>query len=239
MRRYKEECEALVKAGAIILVRDGFTEGGIPVYVTRKVTGCFGVKRGRDSEWGVRVDRPFEDDVDGVIYNLILGVNVGGKVEAKGLYCDAEICTRHFSNEEREMILSDAMARLKMASRELCTHKMEKFFADASCRNDITKAFISFLKRNSEFQCSPGIVRNMTVRFGRDGKCLFSVDNSVSSKQPSSTTPDSARGRNHIFPGNSGQIAVQIPSMLKSFPIQIQFCQESPEPGNRSLLDWI
>ena len=60
MRKYKEQCEVLVKAGAIILVRDGFTGGGIPVYVTRKVTGCFGVKRGRDSEWGVAVDRSEE-----------------------------------------------------------------------------------------------------------------------------------------------------------------------------------
>lgn len=128
MRRYKEQCEALVKAGAIILVRDGFTEGGIPVYVTRKVTGCFGVKRGRDSEWGVTVDRPLEDGADGVVYNLILGVNVGGKVEAKGLQCDAEIYTRHFSNEEREMILSDAMARLKMADKP--AYRIEEYFRD-------------------------------------------------------------------------------------------------------------
>ena len=123
MRKYKEQCETLVKAGAIILVREGFTEGGIPVYVTRKVTGCFGVKRGRDSEWGVTVDSPFEDGADGVVYNLILGVNVGGKVEAKGLHCDVEICTHRFSSEEREMILSDAMARLKMADRPLHAHQ--------------------------------------------------------------------------------------------------------------------
>lgn len=126
MRRCKEQCEALVKAGAIILVRDGFTEGGIPVYVTRKVTGCFGVKCGRDSEWGVTVDRPFKDGADGVVYNLILGVNVGDKVEVKGLQCDAEIYTRHFSNEEREMILSDAMARLKMADKPV--YRIEEYF---------------------------------------------------------------------------------------------------------------
>lgn len=135
MRRYKEQCEALVKAGAIILVRDGFTEGGIPVYVTRKVTGCFGVKRGRDSEWGVTVDRPFEDGADGVVYTLILGVNVGGKVEAKGLQCDAEIYTRHFSNEEREMILSDAMARLRMADKPLHIHRNEESFRDSHGRD--------------------------------------------------------------------------------------------------------
>ena len=88
MRKYKEQCEALVKAGAIILVREGFTEGGIPVYVTRKVTGCFGVKRGRDSEWGATMDSPFEDGADGVVYNMILGVNVVGKLEAKGFHCD-------------------------------------------------------------------------------------------------------------------------------------------------------
>ncbi len=130
MRRYKEQCEALVKAGAIILVRDGFTEGGIPVYVTRKVTGCFGVKRGRDSEWGVMVDRPFEDGADGVVYNLILGVNVGSKVKTKGLHCDVEICARHFSNEEQKMILSDAETRLKMASSQFRAHKIEEFLGD-------------------------------------------------------------------------------------------------------------
>ena len=39
MKMYKTQCEALVESGAIILVRDGFTKKGIPVYVTRKV-GC-------------------------------------------------------------------------------------------------------------------------------------------------------------------------------------------------------
>ena len=50
-------------------------------------------------------------------------MNVGDKVEAKGLHCDVEICTRCFSSEEREMILSDAMARLKMADKPLHAHQ--------------------------------------------------------------------------------------------------------------------
>lgn len=114
MREYKEECEALVKAGAIILVRDGFTEKGIPVYVTRKVTGCYGTKCSRSSKWGVTVDRLFEDGADGLSYELILGVNIGGEVEVRGLRRDVEKCAWRFSDEELEMVLSDAMARLKM-----------------------------------------------------------------------------------------------------------------------------
>ena len=128
MKMYKTQCEALVESGAIILVRDGFTKKGIPVYVTRKVTGCFGVKRGRDSEWGVTVDRPFEDGADGVAYNMILGINIGGEVETRGLYRDIEIYTRHFSDEERKMILSDAETRLKMADGQLRAYKIEEFF---------------------------------------------------------------------------------------------------------------
>lgn len=114
MRVYKKQCEALVKAGAIILVRDGFTESGVPVYVTRKVTGCFGVKRGRDSEWGVVVDCPFEDGGDGVVYDLILGTKIGDSIEMGGLYRDVEVYTRRLPDEERQMVLSDAVARLKM-----------------------------------------------------------------------------------------------------------------------------
>ena len=114
----------------------GFSEGGSDYFSPGRVyrgrdsglcypegDGLFWSKRGRDSEWGVAVDSPFEDGADGVVYNLILGVNVGDKVEAKGLHCDVEICTRCFSSEEREMILSDAMARLKMADKPLHAHQ--------------------------------------------------------------------------------------------------------------------
>lgn len=234
MREYKEQCEALVKAGATILVRDGFTKNGLPVYVTRKVTGCYGIKRGRDSEWGVMMDRPFEDGADGVSYRLILGTNIDGKVDLGGLYNDMKICIRQLSDEERTMILSDAETRLKMAYGQVRSSKNEEFFREA-CNGCPT----SFLKRNDEFQDSLETVRNMTVRFERDGKHLFSVDNSVSSKQPGSTTPDSVHGRNRIIPVNNGQIAIQIPSMSKSFSIQIQFGQEDPEPEPRLMLDWI
>ena len=126
MKMYKTQCEALVESGAIILVRDGFTKKGIPVYVTRKVTGCYGIKRGRNSEWGVTVDRPFGDGADGVAYNMILGTNVDGEVEMRGLYRDIEIYTRHFSDEEQKMILSDAETRLKMAPEPFLCSSSEK-----------------------------------------------------------------------------------------------------------------
>lgn len=128
MKMYKTQCEALVESGAIILVRDGFTKKGIPVYVTRKVTGCYGIKRGRNSEWGVTVDRPFGDGADGVAYNIILGTNVDGEVEMRGLYRDIEIYTRHFSDEEQKMILSDAETRLKMAPEPFRSYRIEEFF---------------------------------------------------------------------------------------------------------------
>lgn len=134
MRQYKEQCEALVKAGAIILVRDGFTEKGVPVYVTRKVTGCYGIKHGRNSIWGVCVNQPFADGADGVSYELILGINIDGKVVLMRLYYDVEVYSRLLTTEQKLMVLSDAETRLKMADRQPRAHKIEEFFRNLNSR---------------------------------------------------------------------------------------------------------
>lgn len=128
MKQYKEQCEALAKVGAIILVRDGFTQKGVPVYVTRKVTGCYGIKHGRNSVWGVEVDRLFADGANGVAYGMILGTNIDGEVKLSGLHYDVEIYGRLLTAEQQMMVLSDAETRLKMSDRQPRAHKIESFF---------------------------------------------------------------------------------------------------------------
>lgn len=130
MKQYKEQCEALAKVGAIILVRDGFTPKGVPVYATRRVTGCYGTKYGRNSVWGVKVDRLFADGANGVAYGMILGTNIDGEVRFSGLHHDVEIYGRLLTVEQKMMVLSDAETRLKMADRQPRAHKIESFFND-------------------------------------------------------------------------------------------------------------
>lgn len=115
MRYYKERCEALAEVGAFILTRDGFTEKGLPVYVTRKVIGDYELKQGRGSIRGIIVDHPFADGSDRLPYGMILGTNIDGEVTLTGLHYDMGIFDHPFTDEEKEMILSDAKTRLKMA----------------------------------------------------------------------------------------------------------------------------
>lgn len=77
---------------------------------------------------GVTVDHPFEDGADGLSCGLILGTNISGKVEIRGLHHYMEVCCRQFSDEERTMVLSDAETRLKMANSQLRGHGIEEFF---------------------------------------------------------------------------------------------------------------
>lgn len=117
MKKYKTQCEALVESGAIILVCDGFGENGTPIYVTRKVTGCYGVKCGRDSMWEVTVDKAFSDGAIGVSYRMIKGANVNGKISHDGLMNDM-VRYDHIVPERKLMIISDAKARLRMAGED-------------------------------------------------------------------------------------------------------------------------
>lgn len=117
MKKYKTQCEALVESGAIILVCDGFGENGTPIYVTRKVTGCYGVKCGRDSMWEVTADKAFSDGATGVSYRMIKGANVNGKISYEGLMNDM-IRYDHITPERKVMIISDARVRLGMAGED-------------------------------------------------------------------------------------------------------------------------
>lgn len=133
MKKYKTQCEALVESGAIILVCDGFGENGTPIYVTRKVTGCYGVKCGRDSMWEVEVDKAFSDGATGVSYRMIKGVNVNEKISYEGLMNDM-IRYDHITPERKLMIISDAKVRLRMAGEEIrlkMTDKPEPYNAKA------------------------------------------------------------------------------------------------------------
>lgn len=116
MKYYKEQCEALTEAGAFILLRDGFTENGTPIYVTRKTIGCYGIKYGRGSEWGIFIDKALCNGAKRVPFKLIKGWNINGHVVVFGLISDMERFASSLTPDQVDMIVSDAQTRLKMAS---------------------------------------------------------------------------------------------------------------------------
>ena len=66
---HKAECQELAKRKAKVLIAD--IQDGERVRVLRTVPRAFGSKSGRDSFWGVDLDKPLSDGTTGVRYSLI------------------------------------------------------------------------------------------------------------------------------------------------------------------------
>ena len=67
----KTECQELAKRKARVLVKDQDPNTGEPIRVLRTVTKAFGSKFGRDSRWGVELDKPLNDGCTGCLYGFI------------------------------------------------------------------------------------------------------------------------------------------------------------------------
>lgn len=139
MQKFKSECEILMKRDAVVLLRDGFTENGTPIYVVRKVIGLYGKKFGRGSEWGIRIDHPLRNGAERVLFKSIKGWNIDGNVFTPGLVSDMDRFAPSLKPTHIGMIVSDARARLRMAGEETGlritdrqprSHKIERFFSD-------------------------------------------------------------------------------------------------------------
>ena len=66
---HKTECLELAKRKAKVLVRE--IQDGERVRVLRTVVKAYGSKMGRNSYWGVDLDKPLSDGATGVDYKFI------------------------------------------------------------------------------------------------------------------------------------------------------------------------
>jgi hypothetical protein len=68
---FKTQCKELAERKAKVLVQDVDPLLGEPVRVLRTVVKAYGSKRGRNSYWGVDLDKPLSDGATGVNYKFI------------------------------------------------------------------------------------------------------------------------------------------------------------------------
>jgi hypothetical protein len=114
---YREECKILVSAKAAVLLLDTYTELGTPVFTIRRVTGMYGCRRGRDSEWYVMLDKELSDGCVSISPRFVLGVSTGDTLDISPLSDFLHKAHSYLPIQERLMLLSDARVRLKDAKK--------------------------------------------------------------------------------------------------------------------------
>ena len=114
---HKEECKRLVSSRAMVLLLDGYTENGTPVFVIRKVTGMSGCSRGHSSEWYVDFDKALTNNCTGATPGCILGVNTGDSLDISPLMDFLHRKHSYLPVQERLMLASDARVRLRDAKK--------------------------------------------------------------------------------------------------------------------------
>lgn len=68
---YKTQSQELANRKAKVLVRDVDPNTGEPVRVLRQVISAYGQKSGKNSYWGVNLDKPLADGSTGVSISFI------------------------------------------------------------------------------------------------------------------------------------------------------------------------
>lgn len=112
----KEESQRLAQLRAAILVHEGNTASGTPIFEVRTAVKAFGCRSGKgDSRWGVILDRNLSDGCLGVCLDYVLGVNTGTDLELMKLPGFLTERYSYLREEERVMLISDAYVRLKEA----------------------------------------------------------------------------------------------------------------------------
>jgi hypothetical protein len=110
---HKEECIKLAAERAAILLLDGYMENGAPIISVRRVGNCGGIRSGRDSRWCVTFKKPLNDGCEGCTPDGILGTCTKKELDVSRLNDFVHKSHSYLSVAERQMLISDAIARLK------------------------------------------------------------------------------------------------------------------------------
>jgi hypothetical protein len=110
---FREDCIRMVVERTAILIADGCMKNGSPVIAARMVQDFGGFKMGRDSRWCVTFKEPLSDGCDGCSPECILGTWNGKELDTARLNSFIYRQYSFLDSHEKEMLFSDAIARLK------------------------------------------------------------------------------------------------------------------------------